>query len=126
VNKSRAVLVYDGDCGFCLKTANWISRKWPEGDLALVVPWQSLTSEMTRAPLPNADDLKSAAWWIEMDRQESGSRAVAHALLAANAPWSLLGRLLLTPPVSWIARQGYRVVARYRYRLPGGTPACKI
>jgi predicted DCC family thiol-disulfide oxidoreductase YuxK len=51
---------------------------------------------------------------------------VARALLRAQQPWSLLGRLLLLPPISWIAPFSYRVVARYRYRLPGATPTCRI
>jgi len=39
--------------------------------------------------------------------------------------WGLVGRLLLVPPVSWLAAVGYSVVSRYRYLFPGGTPACK-
>lgn len=40
--------------------------------------------------------------------------------------WRFLGVLLDTPPFSWLAAAGYALVARYRYLLPGGTPACRI
>ena len=36
------------------------------------------------------------------------------------------GALLLAPPVSWFARPGYWLVARYRHRLPGATDACRL
>jgi hypothetical protein len=34
--------------------------------------------------------------------------------------------MLATPPFSIAAAIGYRLVARYRYLLPGGTPACAV
>ncbi len=46
--------------------------------------------------------------------------------MATHGPWAVAGRILLAPPVSWVAPLGYRLVARYRHRLPGGTPACKV
>jgi hypothetical protein len=36
------------------------------------------------------------------------------------------GFLLATPPFSIVAALGYNVLARYRHRLPGGTPACAL
>jgi predicted DCC family thiol-disulfide oxidoreductase YuxK len=33
---------------------------------------------------------------------------------------------MLTPPVSWLARGLYRVIADHRDRMPGGTPACAL
>jgi predicted DCC family thiol-disulfide oxidoreductase YuxK len=70
-------------------------------------------------------DFQRAAWWIDGSRREEGSRAVGRALVAAGGLWVMAGWVLLVPPVSWVAPLGYRLVARYRYRLPGGTPACK-
>lgn len=40
--------------------------------------------------------------------------------------WRFLGVLLDTPPFSLAAAAGYWLVARYRYLLPGGTPACRV
>ncbi|MET0894874.1 MAG: DCC1-like thiol-disulfide oxidoreductase family protein [Acidimicrobiia bacterium] len=122
----RSILVYDGDCGFCTTSATWIARQWPDGDGAVAIPWQFLSSDDLRAAHLSHDDVTRSAWWIEDGRAEEGDRAIARALIAAGGAWSIVGRLLLVPPVSWIAPLSYRVVARYRYRLPGGTPACKV
>lgn len=123
---SRGTLIYDGDCGFCTTSANWISGHWPPEDGVRAVPWQRLTADFAKETSLSEDDFKRSAWWIEGDRQDEGARAVARALIAARGSWSIVGRLLLAPPLSWIAPTGYRIVAHYRYRLPGGTPACKL
>ena len=125
VAEPRSVLVYDGDCGFCTTSASWIARHWPEGDGRVAVPWQRLSPDEVRETHLSQDELRRAAWWIEGEEAEEGSRAIARALIAARGRWSLAGWILIAPPVSWIAPLGYRVVARYRYRLPGATPACK-
>lgn len=122
----QRLLIYDGDCGFCTTSANWITRHWPkEGDLR-AVPWQRLSPEEVAKTHLSQDDFKRAAWWIDGNTPEEGSRAVARSLIAAGGVWRIAGSILLVPPISWLARLGYRIVARYRYRLPGGTPACKL
>ena len=89
------------------------------------MPWQRLL-DGRKAELELAGvDVARSAWWIDGARVEGGSRAVAFALMAAPGPWAVAGRILIVPPVSWVAPMGYRLVARYRHRLPGGTPACK-
>lgn len=124
--EQRSTLVYDGDCGFCTTAADWISRRWPENDGPTAVPWQSLSPNSIAEACLSHGDLKRTAWWIGDNTREEGSRAVARALIAAGGGWAVVGRVLAAPPISWVAPLGYRAVARYRYRLPGGTPACKI
>jgi predicted DCC family thiol-disulfide oxidoreductase YuxK len=126
VEKHRRTLVYDGDCGFCTTSANWISRRWPVEGGPTAVPWQRLSPDDVAEAHLSEDDFKRAAWWIDGDNRQEGSRAVAHALIAAGGLWAIAGRILLVPPISWLASLGYRIVARYRYRLPGGTPACRV
>jgi predicted DCC family thiol-disulfide oxidoreductase YuxK len=126
VQSGHATLVYDGDCGFCTTSALWISRRWSKDGGPEVVPWQRLSHEVILASGLNRDDFARAAWWIDGSRCDEGSRAVARALIAAGGLWSMVGRAILVPPISWVGPLVYRMVARYRYRLPGGTPACKI
>jgi len=40
--------------------------------------------------------------------------------------WRVAGRLLSRPPVLWVARPAYAVVAANRHRLPGSTDACRL
>jgi len=119
-------LLYDGDCGFCTTTAAWVSQRWPKHDAPRAVPWQLLSAQEVLASALSSDDLASAAWWLDGHRRDRGARAVARALIATESSWSVVGRILLVPPVSWVAPWGYRLIARFRYRLPGGTPACKL
>jgi predicted DCC family thiol-disulfide oxidoreductase YuxK len=89
------------------------------------VPWQ-LVDDLERHGLTE-NDVATAAYWIDGDgRPQRGHRAVAFALQAAGGGWGLLGSLLLVPPISWLARAGYRLTARYRNRLPGGAPGCRM
>ncbi|QGG96036.1 thiol-disulfide oxidoreductase DCC family protein [Actinomarinicola tropica] len=117
------MLVYDGDCGFCTSSARWIARRLPA--TVPVVPWQSLGDLSARGL--TVDDVTSAAWWLDDGEAPLGGHlAIGGALRAARPPWSLLGRLLLAPPLRWLAGPVYRWVARHRYRMPGASDACRI
>lgn len=117
-------LVYDGDCGFCTASATWIGRRLRAG--IRVVAWQELP-DLAAAGL-TVDDVTRAAWWIDADGgRHEGHLAVGEALAAARNPlWRLVGRVILTPPFRRLAAPTYRLVARYRYRLPGATAACRV
>jgi len=117
------VLIYDGDCGFCTACSRWIERRLPD-DVA-VVPCQSL-DDLSAWGL-DIDDVTSSAWWVEPDRAPRGGHlAIGASLVACGGAWGLLGRALVVPPLRWIGGPVYRLVARYRYRLPGATAACRI
>lgn len=122
----RTTLVFDGSCGFCTTASGWIARRWTGPDAPRTVPWQLLDADDVVELGLEGVDLDRSAWWSDGVHVDEGSQAVARALLAAGGGWGLVGRLLLMPPVSWVAPFGYRLVARYRHRLPGGTPACRI
>jgi len=126
VQSQNGTLLFDGDCGVCTTTAAWVARRWPQGEPPQAIAWQLLSHEELVECDLSLDELARAAWWVEGDHRDEGSRAVARALQATTGRWSFAGRILLVPPLSWIAALGYRVVARYRHRLPGGTPACKL
>ena len=52
--------------------------------------------------------------------------AIARMLVDAGSYWRPLGWLLDRRPVRWIAGPAYRLIARNRHRLPGGTAACLL
>jgi predicted DCC family thiol-disulfide oxidoreductase YuxK len=117
----RPVLVFDGDCAFCTSCADFLQRLGTDAD---VVAWQ-----LTDLAELGLTELQAAAavQWVEVDgTSRSGHEALAATLIAAGSIWKLLGRALLLPGISWIAAKAYRLVARNRHRLPGGTPACRI
>jgi predicted DCC family thiol-disulfide oxidoreductase YuxK len=119
------LLVYDGDCSFCTAGARWIAPHWKTPVRA--VPWQQLDArELDRLGL-TLDGVRRAAWWIdESGRRSGGHLAIARALAAAEGWRSVCGEALLVPPLRWLAAGLYPLVARWRHRLPGGTPACRL
>ncbi|MDX6512789.1 MAG: hypothetical protein QOE36_2293 [Gaiellaceae bacterium] len=118
------LLVYDGDCAFCTTLAEGIAARWRAP--ARAVAWQRLSNvELARLGL-GLDDVRAAAWWVDdAGRLSRGHLAIAHALVAASGWRALWGRALLVPPLRWLGAAAYPLVARARFRLPGGTPACR-
>ncbi len=120
--EAQGLLVHDGDCAFCTRTATWVARR--AGRRATVAPW----AELDLAALGlTQDQVLTEVWWVDPDgRTVGGHRAVARALRAVGGPWWVLGTVLALPPLGPIARPAYALVARHRHRLPGGTDACRL
>jgi predicted DCC family thiol-disulfide oxidoreductase YuxK len=116
------VLVFDGDCGFCTASARWIEARLPD-DVA-VVPWQ--TCDLGELGLTRADVTTAAYWVDDTGATHRGHEAIGRSLMAAGGFWKAIGRLVITPPISWLAGPVYRLVAKYRHRLPGATDACRL
>ena len=115
-------LVFDGDCAFCTRSAE-VARRLLPADVR-VEPWQFLD---LAALGTTAGRAQHEVLWIGRDGAVAGGApAVALALRAAGLPWSPIGVLLSLPPLRWVAPVLYRLVAHNRYRLPGGTAACRV
>ena len=116
----RPLLIFDGDCGICTTSANFI-RRWirPDSD---VEPFQWV--DLAQFGLTEKE-CTEAVQFVCSDRQvQSGSRAVMALLRTAPQPWPVLGVIGDLPGVSWVSDRTYRWIARNRHRLPGSTPAC--
>jgi predicted DCC family thiol-disulfide oxidoreductase YuxK len=117
-----SVFLYDGDCGFCTRCATFLHRHVDTP--AKIVAWRSVDL----APLGvTAQECASAVQFSSGGRVSAGPVAIADLLrTAANPGWRVAGRLLGLRPVLVLAWPVYRLVARYRHRLPGGTASCDI
>jgi predicted DCC family thiol-disulfide oxidoreductase YuxK len=114
------VLIYDGDCGFCTLTANWLEERLRTP--VAVVPWQEI-HDLSDLEL-GAEDVSTAVYWVDIyGRRFRGHGAFARMLLRCRQPWPAFGVLLSIPPVSWLGAAAYGVIARNRHRLPGITAA---
>jgi predicted DCC family thiol-disulfide oxidoreductase YuxK len=119
------LLIFDGDCGFCTSCADWVAARW-HGN-ARAVPWQFLGTDELAAHGLTRDDVRAAAWWIDVDGNPSrGHLAIARSLAAGSGWTAAVGRVLLVPPFRWLGAAAYPLIARMRHRLPGGTPACRM
>jgi predicted DCC family thiol-disulfide oxidoreductase YuxK len=132
------LLVYDGDCGFCTWVAKLGERVLPAA--VTIVPWQK--ADLTALGL-SAEAVRDAVQWVPAGPDhaagpggagagegaaqaahralpaQAGHRAIAAWLTASGLPWSILGRVLLLPGISWCAARIYHLVAVNRYRIPG-------
>ena len=113
----RMLLVYDGECGFCVRSARWIAARLPAD--ARAESWQSLELEelgLTR------QEVQAAVWWVDggsRPRRSRGAEAIGWSLVAAGGAWNIVGCLIVHPPLCWLARPIYWLVAANRHRLPG-------
>jgi predicted DCC family thiol-disulfide oxidoreductase YuxK len=105
------MLVYDGDCGFCVRCARWLEAHAHDLD---VVPWQTLDLQSVGL---TEEQVRTAAYWVDSDAVDDAEGAIARALLACGRGYGVLGRPLLLPGVRRVAGVGYRFVARHRARL---------
>jgi predicted DCC family thiol-disulfide oxidoreductase YuxK len=117
----RPLLIFDGECGFCTACATWAGRRLQDAD---VVPGQRVDVAVYGL---TARDVSAAAWWVdERGGVYRGHRAIGKALQACGGWWRSVSLLCLIPPFSWVAWAVYGLVARFRHRLPGSTPACRL
>ncbi|MFJ4277531.1 thiol-disulfide oxidoreductase DCC family protein [Streptomyces massasporeus] len=120
--RMRPVLIFDGDCGFCTTLVDVVQRLVrPRCE---VVAWQHADLESLGVTEERARH--EALWVTPTGRVYGGAQAVAKVLLSAGGVWSVVGAVLMLPPVRWVAHGVYRLVADNRGRLPGGTAACAV
>jgi len=122
---NAALLIYDGDCSFCSTSARWMTAHW-DGDQQAVA-WQHVSADRLQRLGLTLDDVRRAVWWVDPPRPASrGHLAIARALRTAPGWPAIVGQVLLAPPFRWLAAGVYPLIARWRHRLPGGTPACRM
>ena len=114
----RVLLGSAGQSGFCIRSARWIEARLPAE--ALVEPWQSLQLDRLGLSEP---DVRAAVWWIDdrghSPRRSRGAEAIGRSLVAAGGIWAAAGLLIIHPPLCWLARPVYALIAANRHRLGG-------
>lgn len=107
-----SILITDGNCGFCQRTAKKLAGIVPSG-------WVNVPStELTNNYGLTQEQLEHSVWLIEdldsKQKRYSGAKAVGKVLRIRGGLWGVLGWLTFIPPASWIAAGMYRVVANNR------------
>ena len=107
-----ALLITDGECGFCQRTAGKLTKLVPQG-------WKNLPSDqLTQTYGLTPEDLAHSVWLIEFNGDQpikySGAKAVGKVLRMRPGFWSAIGWLTFIPPMSWVAAGLYRLVANNR------------
>ena len=122
VNSSAPILVFDGDCGFCTTTANWIKKN---SRVALeIVPYQ--WTDLNQYGL-TAEEAAAKVQLVVGDKVFAGHNCMAKLLLIQpNVFVKLVGAVMVMPVIEPISARLYTWIAANRQKLPGGTPACKL
>jgi predicted DCC family thiol-disulfide oxidoreductase YuxK len=107
-----AILVTDGNCGFCQRSAKKLAQIVSTG-------WVNVPSnDLTNNYGLTQEQLAHSVWLIEGTESDpvrySGAKAVGKLLRIRGGLWGALGWLTFIPPTSWIAAGMYRVVANNR------------
>lgn len=119
-----ALLVFDGDCGFCTTTVDRLRAVLPRFPEAQ--PWQRL--DLAALDL-TIDDVTTYAWLIDRasGRRWRGAQTFAALLRGQRGALPrLAGAALAAPGVRAVAARGYDWISAHRHELPGGTPACAL
>lgn len=116
------ILIFDGDCGFCTSSIKLIKKlihKHPE-----IKPYQQ--TDLPSLGISREECQSAIKFFQESERIFSGAQAFAQFLKLSSPPWKLIGYFLDLPGIKWFSEFVYRLIARNRYHLPGGTPACEL
>jgi len=122
----RPLLIFDGDCAFCTSSATWLATRLrrKEGPNATLVPWQFSDLEALGTTPQRA---RQEALWIARDGTIlGGAEAFAAWLRFRGGPYGVAGRVMSVPGVRRLAAAVYRLIAKNRHRMPGGSPACAL
>lgn len=104
-----ALLLWDGQCGFCRRCVRWMERRDTAGVFE-AMPYQEAPSPPMTPALAAACD-RAVHLVLPDGRQLKAGRAVLHVLARLGYPGM---RLLALPPLVWMVEAAYWVVARNR------------
>src|SRR5277367_1611417 len=122
VTLSAPMLVYDGSCGFCSRSVQFILRHERQHDLLFVTRDSPFGQELRRKFHLEAVE---SMLWIEDGKAAIESNATLNAAKYIGGVWAMLatiGSLVPAPLRNW----AYRLIARNRRRLSSSATSCLV
>ena len=116
------ILFFDGACGFCTRSSNFLLRLDRTGELK-TEPLQG-AGAAERLRIQPSQLLESVRWLDSSGDVYSGAEA-ANAALSAALGTRLPLMVYRLPGIRSLQEAVYRWVADHRYRFPGTTPYCE-
>lgn len=123
----EALVLYDGHCGLCDRSVQWLLRLDSEGRLRFA-PLQGETAAAVLARHPHVPCDVDSILFVERDGEGEhiSWRSEAIVRIARHLPDPPVGLRLLALFPRPIADLGYRLVAALRYRIWGRFPTCRL
>ena len=121
-DQALPVVFFDGLCGLCNHSVNWLLAHDPNRRLRFA-PLQGKLAG--RVVSPQLRDRLDTLVFLCNGSIYVRTAAVSRILMTLGGPWAALGALLWIIP-SPLRDLGYRIVSRLRYRLFGKHDACRL
>jgi predicted DCC family thiol-disulfide oxidoreductase YuxK len=116
------VLVYDGACGFCSRSVQFMLHHEQRHDLLFVTRESELGKQLRHTY--GLDAVRSMLW-IEQGHAFAESEAVIKAAAYLGGWWSGLATIGSVLPSS-VLNAGYKVIAKNRQRISTKVTACLV
>ncbi|MFT5357959.1 MAG: putative DCC family thiol-disulfide oxidoreductase YuxK [Polyangiales bacterium] len=119
---NQTMVFYDGECGLCQKSVQWLLNHDSEGRLRFA-PLQGSTAADA---LGERDDLAGvdSIVFLEEGRLYLRSRAVFQIASYLDPGWRWLRHFRILP--AFLTDLGYRFIAKIRYRVWGKADVCRV
>jgi predicted DCC family thiol-disulfide oxidoreductase YuxK len=129
----RLLVIFDGRCGLCNRTVRWLVRRDSQDRLRFVASESANVAGLLARHGIGALESESGPATILVVRDAGGateqmqvrSEAVLALLAELPRPWPTVAAML-----RWIPRPvldlGYRLIARWRYRIWGRLETCPL
>jgi predicted DCC family thiol-disulfide oxidoreductase YuxK len=116
------VLFFDGACGMCTRSRDFLLRLDRTGDLQTEPLQRAGTAERLGV---SPEQLMAQVWWLNSSGEVYGGAEAANAAVSAALGTRLPLLVYRIPGIKSVQEAVYRWVADHRYRFPGTTPYCE-
>jgi predicted DCC family thiol-disulfide oxidoreductase YuxK len=118
-----AILFFDGVCGMCNTTVDFVSVRDTQG----LIHFAPIQGETAKSELPEQDieQLSTVAFKNPQGKLTKRSSAIVRLLWTLGGKWKLVASLLWLIPKP-LRDLGYVVIAKNRYRLFGKRDFCRL
>jgi predicted DCC family thiol-disulfide oxidoreductase YuxK len=125
-----ALLLYDGSCGFCARSVQFVLRHESARRTLCFAALESEVGLEVRARHPAIEGVDSVVWLDSPDATNTEavlvrSAAVLRVLNYLGGAWRMVAALAAVVPRS-VADAAYDFIARHRHKLTRGNPACLL
>ena len=114
----QVIVLFDGDCGICNESRQWVEARDRDGRLRFI-PYQVADLAALSPGLTLERARRSAQVIFSDGRRVDGARAAFEVLRRLPGGWGVLGAIWGMPPLWWIAEPFYRLIAAHRARISG-------
>jgi predicted DCC family thiol-disulfide oxidoreductase YuxK len=122
------ILLYDGVCGLCDRTVQFILRHDRRGAIRFAPLQNARAQAILRRHGRNPSDLDTMYLVLapesSSERLLARSAAARHVLTLLGGPWSFVALALRLVPTSWLDAGYERWIVRNRYRWFGRYDVC--